>query len=63
MLSCSIWFCAPIFWMGDGGPESHRVGRVYDLDGTIQTVHTTYAATLRRTSRLQTGYRKPYAAT
>jgi len=28
MLSCSIWFSAPSFWMG-GGLESGCVGRVY----------------------------------
>ena len=27
MLSCSIWFSAPSFWMG-GGLESRCVGRV-----------------------------------
>ena len=27
MLSCSIWFSAPSFWMG-GGFESRCVGRV-----------------------------------
>ena len=32
MLSCSIWFSAPSFWMG-GGLESHCVGRVYGADG------------------------------
>jgi len=45
MLSCSIWFSAPSFWMG-GGLESRCVGRVYGTDGamhgTIRTVHTTY---------------------
>ena len=45
MLSCSIWFSAPSFWMG-GGLESCCVGRVYGVDGavhsTIRTVHTTY---------------------
>jgi len=44
MLSCSIWFSAPSFWMG-GGLESRCVGRVYSADGavrlTIRTVHTT----------------------
>jgi len=43
MLSCSIWFSAPSFWMG-GGLESRCVGRVYGADGavrdTIRTVHT-----------------------
>ena len=28
MLSCSIWFSAPSFWMG-GGLESRCMGRVY----------------------------------
>ena len=31
MLSCSIWFSAPSFWMG-GGLESRCVGRVYGAD-------------------------------
>ena len=34
MLSCSIWFSAPSFWMG-GGLESRCVGRVYGADGTV----------------------------
>ena len=34
MLSCSIWFCAPSFWMG-GGLESHCVGRVCGADGAV----------------------------
>ena len=32
MLSCSIWFSAPSFWMG-GGHESRCVGRVCGADG------------------------------
>jgi len=32
MLSYSIWFSAPIFWMG-GGLESRYVGRVYGAGG------------------------------
>jgi len=32
MLSCSIWFSAPSFWIG-GGLESRCVGRVYGADG------------------------------
>jgi len=35
MLSCSIWFSAPSFWMG-GGLESLCVGRVYGADGAVQ---------------------------
>jgi len=31
MLSCSIWFCAPSFWMG-GGLESCCVCRVWGAD-------------------------------
>jgi len=31
MLSCSIWFSAPSFWMG-GGLESRCVGRVRVAD-------------------------------
>ena len=34
MLSCSIWFSAPSFWMG-GGLESRCVGRVYGADGAV----------------------------
>jgi len=34
MLSCSIWFSAPSFWMG-GGLESHCVGRVYGANGDV----------------------------
>jgi len=59
MLSCSIWFAAPSFWMG-GGLESRCLGRVY---GAARTVHTTYAAVLRTTTHPKTRCRKPYAAT
>ena len=42
MLSCSVWFSAPSFWM-DGGLESRCVDRVYGADGavlgTIRTIH------------------------
>ena len=38
MLSCSIWFSAPSFWMG-GGLESRRVGRVYGADGAVPHPH------------------------
>jgi len=34
MLSCSIWFSAPSFWMG-GGLESRCVGRVYGAGGAV----------------------------
>jgi len=34
MLSCSIWFSAPSFWMG-GGLKSRCVGRVYGADGAV----------------------------
>ena len=33
MLSCSMWFSAPSFWMG-GGLESRCIGHVYSADGT-----------------------------
>jgi len=33
MLSCSIWFSAPSFWMG-GGLESRWVGHVYGAVGS-----------------------------
>jgi len=35
MLSCSIWFSAPSFWMG-AGLESRCVGRVYGADGALR---------------------------
>jgi len=35
MLSCSIWFSAPSFWMG-GGLESRCVGRVDGADGAAR---------------------------
>ena len=66
MVSCSVWFSAPSFWMG-GGLENRCVGRVYGADGavhgTIHTVHTTYAAALKTTTHPKTRCRKPYAAT
>ena len=37
MLSCSIWFSAPSFWIG-GGLESRWVGRVYGADGAHCTL-------------------------
>jgi len=41
MLSCSIWFSAPSFWMG-GGLESRYVGRVYGADGAVHHPHRTH---------------------
>ena len=41
MLSCSIWFSAPSFWMG-GGLESRCVGRVYGTDGARQNPQRTH---------------------
>jgi len=35
MLSCSVWFAAPSFWMG-GGLESRCVGRVCGADGAVR---------------------------
>jgi len=35
MLSCSIWFSAPSFWMG-GSLDSRYVGCVYGADGAVQ---------------------------
>ena len=35
MLSCSIWFSEPRFWMG-GGLDSRCVGRVYGADGAVE---------------------------
>jgi len=41
MLSCSIWFSAPSFWMG-GGLERRCVGRVYGADGAVHHPHRTH---------------------
>ena len=38
MLSCSIWFSAPSFWMG-GGLESRCVGRVFGAAGARHHPH------------------------
>jgi len=63
MLSCSIWFSAPSFWMG-GGLESRCVGHVYGADGAVRcTVNTTYATALKTTTHPKTWCRKSYAAT
>jgi len=37
MLSCSVWFSVPSFWMG-GGLESRCVGRVYGADGAVHGI-------------------------
>jgi len=51
MLSCSIWFSAPSFWMG-GGLESRCVGRVYSADGAVPTTQSTpYTRPTQRLSR------------
>jgi len=44
MLSCSIWFSAPSFWMG-GGLESRCVVRAYGADGARQHPHHTQRPT------------------
>ena len=41
MLSCSIWFSAPSFWMG-GGLESLCVGRVYVANSAVHHPHRTH---------------------
>ena len=38
MLSCSIGYSAPSFWMG-GGIDSRCVGRVYSADGAVRRQH------------------------
>ena len=54
MLSCSVWFSAPMFWT-DGGLESRCVGRVYSADGavpshgTIRTVHHSSKNSVQKT--------------
>jgi len=59
MLSCSIWFSAPSFWMG-GGLESCCVGHVYSADGAV---HMTNTAAFKTTIHPKTRCGKPYAAT
>ena len=57
MLSCSIWFSAPSFWLG-GVLESRCVGRVYGADGAVRrhgSVHTTHAAALKTTTTQKLG--------
>ena len=39
MLSCSIWFSAPSFWMG-GGHNSHCVGRVCGADVAVRVTQS-----------------------
>ena len=41
MLSCSIWYFAPSFWLG-GGPESRCVGRVCGVDGAVRVPHAEF---------------------
>ena len=47
MLSCSIWFSAPSFWMGVG-LESRCVGRVYGADGAAVAQWLRCCATNRK---------------
>ena len=60
MLSCSIWFSAPSFWMG-GGPEGRCVGLGYGADGAvpshgaISTGHTKAQLLSRKTCYLLSG--------
>jgi len=54
MLSCSIWFSAPSFWMG-GGLDSRCEGRVCSADGTVHTAHTTYTAAVKTTTHPKLG--------
>jgi len=61
MLSCSIWFPAPSFWMG-GELESRCVGRVYGAYGAVRLNRTAPSA-LKTTTHPKTRCRKPYAAT
>jgi len=35
VLSCSVWFSAPSFWLG-GGLDNRCVGRVYGADGAVR---------------------------
>ena len=65
MLSSSIRFSAPSFWMGDG-LESRCVGRVCGKDGVVRhhphRTHDLRSGSQDRHSS-NTWCRKPYAAT
>jgi len=50
MLSCSIGFSAPSFWMGSG-LESRCVGRVYGADGAVARHHPHRTYELRSSSQ------------
>ena len=54
MLSCSIWFSAPNFWMG-GVLESRCVGRVYGADGADGAVRPVAQHHPHRTHDLHSG--------
>ena len=68
MLSCSIWFSTPCFWMG-GVLESLCVGRVYGADGAVWVAwhhpHRTHdlRSGSQDTTHPNTRCTKPYAAT
>jgi hypothetical protein len=50
MLSCSVWFSAPSFWMG-GVLESRCVGRVCSADGAVARHHPNLTHDLRSGSQ------------
>jgi len=51
MLSCSIWFSAPSFWMG-GGLESRCVGGVCGAYGAVRVIrHHTHCTHLHSGSQ------------
>ena len=53
MLSCSVWFSAPSFWMG-GVLESRCVGRVYGADGAVRRTAPSAPYTTETRTRSQT---------
>ena len=60
MLSCSIRFSAPSFWMG-GGLESRCLGRVYGADGAVH--HIAVGAPTPLSSHFITNVNHPDAVT
>jgi len=66
MLSCSIRFSAPSFWIG-GGLESRCVSLVYGVDGAVctapSTPHTRPTQRLSRPPPIQKLGAENYAAT
>ena len=64
MLSCSVWFSTPSFWM-DGGLKSHCIGHVFDAVGAIHHPHRKHDlhSSSQDHPHLKTRCRKSYTPT